>query len=315
MSLGAAHPPLDLGPYVGKTDPTAVLLTRWSAGRDGTYAVTAQWPRVHRYYTLSPERHGPHIFTESVRQALALLAHTAFDVPTSYRLGWEQFTSTVQQDALHTQLNPATVNLAVTYGAIKRRRLGSLHLTASVTATRGENHLGTAQVRYTAHPPTIYDRLRGRYANVQNACARALPAPPPIDASLVSRLRSSDVVLTTADAPRTWRLRADTSHPFLFDHPHDHVPGMLLLEASCQAATAALPALRTVPVGFDATFSHYVELDQPCDVMAGEATPSDQGQHQIQVIGTQNGKEAFSTTVTLDPIKAPPACGFPPAVV
>ncbi|MFI6341435.1 ScbA/BarX family gamma-butyrolactone biosynthesis protein [Streptomyces sp. NPDC050535] len=37
---------------------------------------------------------------------------------------------------------------------------------------------------------------------------------------------------------RSWLLRLNTSHPTLFDHPQDHVPGMLLLEAARQATHA-----------------------------------------------------------------------------
>ncbi|WP_260845011.1 AfsA-related hotdog domain-containing protein [Streptomyces sp. SLBN-31] len=50
----------------------------------------------------------------------------------------------------------------------------------------------------------------------------------------------TDVVLSPLGQPHRWQLRVDTRHPVLFDHIVDHVPGMLLIEAARQAATATL---------------------------------------------------------------------------
>ncbi|MDG9701577.1 ScbA/BarX family gamma-butyrolactone biosynthesis protein [Streptomyces sp. DH37] len=309
MTLGTAPSLPDLGQCVGKTDPAEILVTGWFPNHGGTHVVTAHWPRIHRFYTLTPEAHGPHLFTESVRQALALLTHTAFDVPVSYRLGWERFVSTVAPDALRTRADTAAVRLVVSYGPAARRRSGTTRLDASVTATLGKTLLGSAQVRYTAYPPAIYDRLRGRYADAGRACARALPVPLPVEPSLTGRRRSSDVVLAAGDEPRTWNLRVDTGHPVLFDHPHDHVPGMLLLEACGQAAVSAAWPHRTTPVAFDTTFSHYVELDRPCRIVTEDTAPADQDRHHVRVTGSQDGRQAFSATVALQPVTTPLTAG------
>ncbi|GAA3625588.1 ScbA/BarX family gamma-butyrolactone biosynthesis protein [Streptomyces fenghuangensis] len=311
MTLGTSPLLPDLGRCVGKTDPAEVLVTGWLPNHDGTYAVTAHWPGVHRFYTLTSEAHGPHLFTESVRQALALLTHAAFDIPVSYRLGWERFTSTVASGALRTGADTAAVRLVVAYEPITRRRSGTTHLSASVTAELGESLLGSARVRYTAYPPAIYDRLRGRYADAGQACARALPVPSPVAPSLTGRRRPSDVVLATGDGPRSWNLRIDTGHPVLFDHPHDHVPGMVLLEACGQAAVSAARPHPTTPVAFDTTFSRYVELDRPCRVVAEDTAPAgqDRGLRHIRVTGSQDGRQAFSSTVTLQSVTTPLATG------
>ncbi|MFH0245732.1 ScbA/BarX family gamma-butyrolactone biosynthesis protein [Streptomyces sp. HK10] len=311
MILGTTPLLTDLGRCVGKTDPAEVLVTGWLPNHDGTYAVTTHWPRVHRFYTLTPETHGPHLFTESVRQALALLTHAAFDIPVGYRLGWERFTSTVAPDALRTGADTAALRLVVAYEPVTRRRSGTARLSASVTAALGETLLGSAQVRYTACPPAIYDRLRGRYADAGRACARALPVPSPVEPSLTGRRRPSDVVLATGDEPRTWNLRVDTGHPVLFDHPHDHVPGMVLLEACGQAAVSATRPHRTTPVAFDTAFSHYVELDRPCRILAEDTASADRGRdlHHVRVTGSQDGRQAFSATVTLQSVTTPLATG------
>ncbi|MBG0855470.1 gamma-butyrolactone biosynthesis enzyme [Streptomyces spinoverrucosus] len=307
MAVDSGAPLPGLGQYVGKTDPDEVLVTRWSPHHDGAHLVIARWPRVHRFYTPTPAAHGPHLFTESVRQALALLARAAFGVPMSHRLSWETYVSTVSPHTLRTRPDATTVELVVVHDTPVRRRLGTVHLSASITAVRGEVRLGTARVRYTAFPPKLYDRLRGRYADAKEACARALPAPPPLPCALVGRSRPGDVVLAAADAPRTWLVRADTSHPVLFDHPHDHVPGMLLLEACTQAAVADAHPWRSTPVGFETTFSRYVELDQPCRITAEDLAPARPGQRRVRLTGRQAGQESFSAVVTgqvTDPVAA-----------
>lgn len=299
MAPGTAATLPDINAYVGKADSREVLVTTWRTHRDSAYLVIARWPRTHRFYTPTPDGHAAHLFTETARQALALLAHAALDVPLSYRLGWEKFTSTVSPDQLRARTNPATtVRLLVSYTSVTRRRLGSVHLSASVTATRGEVPLGTAHMQYTAYPPRLYNRLRGRFADAEDAFTHALPTPPPLPPALVGRHRPSDVVLSPATTPRTWRLRPDTHHPVLFDHPHDHIPGMVLLEACSQAATADANPQHVTPIGFDTTFSRYVELDQPCWITAHDMPTTNHSHHRTRIHGTQNGKTTFSSTVT-----------------
>jgi hypothetical protein len=71
---------------------------------------------------------------------------------------------------------------------------------------------------------------------------------------------------------------ADTSHPAYFDHPQDHLPGMVLLEAYRQVALLAVAdACAWAPeslmvVACDARFSRYaeLELESRCSASVGE---------------------------------------------
>lgn len=58
------------------------------------------------------------------------------------------------------------------------------------------------------------------------------------------------MVIDNDDAGDGWPLRVDRTHPILFDHQLDHVPGMLLLEAARQAGFSAIS---TAIVGYRAT--------------------------------------------------------------
>jgi hypothetical protein len=71
----------------------------------------------------------------------------------------------------------------------------------------------------------------------------------------------------------------DTRHPAFFDHPQDHVPGMLLLEAYRQLALVAVAeACAWAPesllvVACDASFSRYAELDVEARCSAAVGDP------------------------------------------
>ena len=59
------------------------------------------------------------------------------------------------------------------------------------------------------------------------------------------RLRRDNIVIAVPafNGDRTTfttSLLIDATHPYFFDHPCDHVPGMLLLEGCVQLAQAAL---------------------------------------------------------------------------
>ncbi|GAB2715066.1 ScbA/BarX family gamma-butyrolactone biosynthesis protein [Streptomyces bullii] len=293
--------------YAGKVDLTEVLVTDWHPEGEHTDAVTVRWPCRHAFYTPGPHPdYGLLLFAESVRQSLAVTCHLGLGVPMGHRMGWETLTSTVRPDAMSIGTEPATVDLTIHHEDVERRKSGLVRLTARVRATRDGMPLGTAEVRYTAYPPALYDRLRGPYADAREAFARSLPPGPAIDPALVGRTDPRDVVLTAdpADpaqgatgAPRRWLLRTDTTHPVLFDHPHDHVPGMVLLEAVSQAARAAAPR-DTVPIAFDTSFHRYVEFDLPCAIVADEPEVDEWGRRRQRVDGLQDGRTVFTAVVT-----------------
>lgn len=281
---------------VRKADAAEALVTDWREIGEDQHVVTACWPVDHTFYRPSPDSYSSLLFTESLRQGLALLSHTAFGIPLDHRLGWELFRSTVTPEALRPGTKPATVEMRITHSEITRRRMGSTYLTAHVEATRDGLPVGTADVRYVTHPGTIYNRLRGAYADAGEAFARALAPTPPVSPLLVGRTHVDDVILSPTGRPGRWQMRVDTSHTVLFDHPHDHIPGMVVLEAFSQAAQAELAPRRVRPVSFDTTFHRYVEFDQPVWITAEPLTPYD-----VRLSAVQNDAVVASGIVTSAP--------------
>ncbi|WP_334658215.1 AfsA-related hotdog domain-containing protein [Streptomyces bottropensis] len=64
------------------------------------------------------------------------------------------------------------------------------------------------------------------------------------------------------------QLVVDTSHPHVFDHPLDHVPGHLQMEAARQLAVASVARLHGLDPGslsvasIETDFTDYAELDR-----------------------------------------------------
>lgn len=66
-------------------------------------------------------------------------------------------------------------------------------------------------------------------------------------------------------------VRVDLQDPVFFDHPIDHVPGMLLVVAGLELAEHAA-MLRPANVSFRLTFAKFCELDAPVEVSASRET-------------------------------------------
>ncbi|MFI1280163.1 AfsA-related hotdog domain-containing protein [Streptomyces sp. NPDC020858] len=172
---------------------------------------------------------------------------------------------------------------------------------AAITATRDGEYLGTAEAGFTNQPEAVYQRLRGRNADLDQVTARVIPLPPPLTPRRVGRDRFHDVVLSPTSSTRRTQLRADINHPILFDHPVDHAPGMLLLEAVRQAAYCSAFPRRGVLTAMERRFFRYAELNSPCWI---ETTPAADGTtatgtHPVRVLARQNGEDVFTATATI----------------
>jgi hypothetical protein len=101
-------------------------------------------------------------------------------------------------------------------------------------------------------------------------------------------------VLSPVLGANTWQLRVDQSHAVLFDHPVDHVPGMVLMEAARQAALLTVGEPDALPVRCHFTFDKYVELDAPTIVTAAPMPPAIRGNRGVEV----KFEQASSTVAT-----------------
>ncbi|MDH6549760.1 ScbA/BarX family gamma-butyrolactone biosynthesis protein [Streptomyces sp. SAI-041] len=288
--------------HTHKTNQDEMLLRSWRRTGPDTFTVTAAWPAEHRFYVSRLGLYDPLLLSETVRQTLPLLSHGAYQVPFGHQLLWKDFSWTLDPAASRADGGPAELELHISCHEVTYRRDRASAISLTVEVERGGQALATARTRFTIQDRTVYNRLRGAYADAAAATARAVPLPPPAGLSPFGRDRFEDVVLAATDRADRWQLRVDTTHPVLFDHVVDHAPGMLLLEAARQAALAAAHPRPMAVTGMDSDFVRYAEMDAPCLLHTERlADPS-----QVRVSAHQHDREIFSSHVTLTPAPTTP---------
>ncbi|MFE1173023.1 ScbA/BarX family gamma-butyrolactone biosynthesis protein [Streptomyces sp. NPDC058773] len=286
--------------YVHRAAVSEVFLTNWRRGAADGWVVSAQWPRAHTFYGPLHGMHDPILLIETVRQAGILLSHVVHRVPLDHPIIWQRVRYDLAPQALRTAQQPAEVELHITDHdmVFRGKRLVSALQEFRIVCDGAD--LASATLDYSCHSPAVYRRLRGEYSDLALANSRALPLPGAVSPRLVAREHDRDVVLSPTGRPDRWQLRVDTSHPVLFDHPVDHAPGMLMVEAARQAAQAATPGV-TLPVSMDCSFSRYAELDAPSWVEARTTGRDDGDRRQVEVTVEQHGQPVIAAQITSVP--------------
>jgi 2-oxo-3-(phosphooxy)propyl 3-oxoalkanoate synthase len=265
------------------------FLTGWERKGTDRFTLFAQWPRAHQLHVSSDRSaYEPLLVAETVRQCGALLAHSAYEAPLDHCFVLQELRVTTHPEHLAVGAVPAEPALDVTVVDV-RHRAGRPIAFAYDTAVRlGGERVATAHLAVNWISEPVYRRLRGGRTTDS---VWALPLPPGLPPTAVGRALPTDVVLAPPARPDRWQLRVDTAHPVFFDHPLDHVPGMLLLEAARQAARTRAAGPRST-ASFHAVFHRYVELDQAAwiEVAAGNGTG-------LQVRATQGESTVFECAV------------------
>lgn len=285
--------------YVHRAALSEVFLTGWNKVGGDTFTVSAQWPRSHSFYASEHGLHDPLLLCETVRQTFPLLTHVAYDVPFGYQLSWSRLQFAINPQALYIERTPADLAIHAVVSDIRYHKQLPAMMTMHLEVVRDDSLVAMVSTRFGCHSPAVYQRMRAGRSDIAEIFAAAPPPPEPVSRSSVGRLRRQDIVLSPTEEHRRWQLRADTSHPVLFDHAVDHVPGMVLLEAVRQAAHATQPVGKAaIPTSMDISFNRYVEFDEPCWI---EAEPVDiaepsLGRRSIRVNALQGGSFAFNAT-------------------
>ncbi|MFF7542898.1 ScbA/BarX family gamma-butyrolactone biosynthesis protein [Streptomyces canus] len=274
-----------------------VLATGLQRVSDDHFRVGVQWPRSHSYYGRVAGRwHDPMLLAESIRQALLVIAHQAYEVPMGHKFLSSSLDYRIEaQGALLTE-RPAHILLDIRCHNIKRRgrTIGAMDL--QVDCLRDGELVGSGAISAQCVPEAAYRRLRGERADNEPG----LPVPDAVIPGLVGRTSAFDVVLGVTKVDRVWTLRYDSDHPVLFDHPVDHVPGMVVMEAARQSALAVLGAPDGLMVACDSAYRKYVEFDSACLVTATpRPAPGAAGPHAVAVSFNQGGATAATCEVQI----------------
>lgn len=288
--------------YVHRAALAEVFLTAdWCRTDEAHFTLSAQWPRGHSFFSpVGGSHYDPMLAAETIRQVGALLAHAGFDVPLGHQFLMWELNYRVMPALLPVGGAPAELRLDVTCTDIRRRAGRLAGLSYEVVISEHGRTLATGNARYTCTSPEVYRRLRAdRLAEPAND---RRPPTAPVEPASVGRRDAFDVVLTPTDRADRWRLRVDTRHPVLFDHPGDHIPGMVLLEAARQAVQSLAPAGRpALPVAMDSTFHRYAEFDSPCWIETEPAVDyPGSPERLIRVTGRQDDEILFTAITTVD---------------
>ncbi len=250
------------------------------------FTATAQLPLSHAYYgdhLGGQHRYDPLLVLETGRQAVTAAAHVNQGAPPDT-------TFMVTSWSLHIT-HPDTLTCG--------KKPGELHIDGTVTDRfeRGGRlrRLGFAMelmldgatagrltMLISCTPTNQYHALRRMQRGSEVPTAFTVPTDPagePVLPGTLQRLDPRNVVLDDARctesgaeavlSPRSLRNRS------MYDHPYDHVPGMVFTEAARQCATALLPRLgddrdapdtpTTAPtiLRIDGKFEKFAELDAP----------------------------------------------------
>ena len=273
--------------YVHRASVAEVLLTKFTQDAEDSFLIGAQWPRGHSFYRTKDGLQDPMLLAETVRQAGLAIGHLGYDVPLDHSFIMQDLSFHISTEGLASGWRPSDLLLTVSCHDIKRRgkKVVGLEYTASVFSDLGL--IGGGSSRFICASPGAYKRLRERVTGSRPG-ETYLPehtAAP----ELVGRDITPDVTLSAAVGDNTWELRCNPAHPILFDHPVDHVPGMVLLEAARQAVHHLHYPEPVTVVQLSADFDQYVELDAPTQVRAFAEAPLADGTLPVHVTLTQHG--------------------------
>ncbi len=288
--------------FVHRQAIAEVYLTDCAPVDDGRFLVGAQWPRLHAFYRTCTGRYDTMLLAETVRQCAIYLAHVRYAVPMDYKFTMQRMQVECSVDLLAIGARPAdvTIDAHVTGTAQRQGILSAFSVTLEFRLDGVIIGHGSAAANVLS--PSAYERARW-----QGNAARAVGQPqqlPPVDSDAVCVPDPRAVVLGPhpAGAQRgKWLLRSDPTHPVLFDHPLDHVPGVLILEAARQAARLRLGQSCADVEHVDIRFRRFLELDEPTTVAARILEGEEGG---VEVEFSQWGETHASGSVRLSiPVK------------
>lgn len=278
--------------FVHRASVAEVLLTGFAEDdRPDTFLLAAQWPRGHSFYRTARGVHDPLLFAETVRQAGLLISHLGYKVPLAHAALMRALSYEVGAAGLACAGTPTNLILSATCEDVRYRKDVLVGFRIVTVLHRGLDlepvGVGTGELQCIS--PAAYRRLRGGAGAVPPP-ADPPPLPEPVSPALVGKDTYTDVVLSPTDAEDTWLLRSDTTHPVLFDHPVDHVPGMVLIEAMRQSAYCVLRPQHTSMIGLETRFERYAELTEPTLVRAVPQGTDADGSVRVRVELTQSGR-------------------------
>lgn len=295
-----------------------VLTTSTTKADDGTILIGIQVPRGHGLFGDILRSHGgydPALFVEAVRQSFYVTAHLHHGVPRDRSFIMRDIGFTLAEPALIDYTGaPVDAMLRVRVGREFKDRAGKLAgliIECELLADGRVAGEGRVCGSWLTLPDMAALRLRARDERGLSPVPVAVPAPARIAAADVNRRVPLNVVISELGSDvdgDSAMIVVDTTHPTFFDHPLDHLPGMLEIEACRQTAIASAVRRGLVDRSWridalSARFFEFAELDEPalCRVRPAESTELLDGSVRLACTATvtQAGRRLLDADLTL----------------
>jgi 2-oxo-3-(phosphooxy)propyl 3-oxoalkanoate synthase len=258
-----------------------VFITDWMKGptEDVLCTIAAQLPLAHaRFSDGTSGYHDLLCIAEVVRQGGLISAAKVLEIPADRQFLLRELRVAIdplERNRRVPECSRMLISQDASRSAVKMRRGGNvaggkMHARLSI----GGEPSGMCEVVGLWLPDEMYSSFRGSAGGASNGAGE--PADDTTDLSREPEPASgkgpANTAVGTLEAidgePRGYRgaLLVDQSDATFFDHPLDHIPGLLMLEAMQQSAVAAvcrersLESERVAVRSLDVTFSRIAEL-------------------------------------------------------
>jgi hypothetical protein len=297
---------------VGEVLPTDTL-----AIDDSHFLVAAQTPRSHLLFNDGPDRrHDLLVVVETVRQGGTVVAHRFLDMPLDRAFVLRAAeVEVVDADAWRMRPAPSQLVAELRLSDVVRRDGVIARMSAAATVTIDGAVAARGGGAMVAVPLRAYQAVR---PPARQRSRPTLTTSPPLSPDRVGRRNSRNVVITRPvpigdDGSRMCELLVDPAHPHFFDHPQDHVPGTLMVEAYRQAAVAVAADLLVADADdlfvarCSTTFLRYAELGTPtfCTVKPGKIVLPAEGRPTVPLELTSSQGNATVATASLQLMHIP----------
>ncbi|WP_406327074.1 AfsA-related hotdog domain-containing protein [Streptomyces sp. NBC_00203] len=287
---------------------------------------SAQLPRLHRHYNDTTVPYFDLLLVgEAARQTVEAIVHELLEVPLDSRFVLSdlriEFTD---PEAVRIPRVPADLLVELHVARLRRRRDGSVRTLEGTALCRiGDREAARFSGTLLFLAADAYEILRtddalpGEPLPKEPMPGKPMPGEPVratnparADPPSVGRNDPRNVViggLRTNGAEAEADLVFDPDDPVFFDHPLDHLPGMLLLEAGRQLALATwshihrVPATRLLATSCHARFQEFADLADPV-VCRARLTPDS----TVEVVVEQRGTTAALLEIAVVSVPDPP---------
>jgi len=289
-----------------KRFPENVLLAEIHACADDHFRCVGRIPSDHRFFNDCGRVPGNDIlfYTEVGRQASLAVTHAFLDVGPDDVFIFERSEAAVTDAVWRISQQPSLDSVVIEIKVretVRRKNKAVNRVVADHVMFVGDEVVFRGTGTWTVQSAALFKRLR-RTAEAGSSAPEEHPDP--------QQPYPSNVVITS---PRdledgtgiSTSLIVNRAHPYFFDHPCDHVPGMLLLEGCAQLAlgavaqSAAASSARAAVMAYDMDFTQFVECTLPTTLTARPVSSSGPLAPSIEIIVSQRGVMAGVARLTV----------------